>query len=179
MKWFQSSSTDPRSRWTFIDSFKSDKRPKWSEGFCRNSKTHSIFKSKTMRKVTRHFYYWICGMGGLVIGAGLSAARKIHQEGHIVVVFEKTIILEVRGSWRGRHATRSSVRELLPCIYLELAILPCWRFLLDKPMDSLQHLVKMTRGLADPVASAYCRLYMAHCAQKLPSRDIGTFYFIS
>nr|KYP73434.1 UPF0505 protein C16orf62 isogeny [Cajanus cajan] len=57
--------------------------------------------------------------------------------------------------------------------YLELAILPCWRFLLDQPLDSLQRLVMMTRGLGDPVASAYCRLYMAHCAQKLPSHDIG------
>ncbi|KAJ7963774.1 UPF0505 protein C16orf62-like [Quillaja saponaria] len=66
-----------------------------------------------------------------------------------------------------------AVQELLPRIYLELAILPCWRFLLDQPVDSLQRLVRMTRGLADPVAFVYCHLYMAHCAQKLPSRDIG------
>ncbi|KAK7320363.1 hypothetical protein VNO77_29773 [Canavalia gladiata] len=66
-----------------------------------------------------------------------------------------------------------AVQELLPRIYLELAILPCWRFLLDQPLDSLRRLVMMTRGLGDPVASAYCRLYMSHCAQKLPSHDIG------
>lgn len=59
--------------------------------------------------------------------------------------------------------------------YLELAILPCWRFLLEQPLDSLRRLVMMIRGLGDPVASAYCRLYMAHCAQKLPSHDIGIF----
>lgn len=66
-----------------------------------------------------------------------------------------------------------AVQDLLPRIYLEMALLPCWRFLLDQPTDSLQRLVMMTRGLGDPVASAYCRLYMAHCAQKLPSHDIG------
>ncbi|KDO62078.1 hypothetical protein CISIN_1g002445mg [Citrus sinensis] len=66
-----------------------------------------------------------------------------------------------------------SVRELLPRIYLELAILPCWRFLNDRPANSLQRLVLMTRGLADPLASVYCRLYMAHCARKLPSCDTG------
>ncbi|KAK7385975.1 hypothetical protein VNO78_31989 [Psophocarpus tetragonolobus] len=66
-----------------------------------------------------------------------------------------------------------AVQELLPRLYLELAILPCWRFLNDQPLDSLKRLVKMIRGLGDPVASAYCRLYMAHCAQKLPSHDIG------
>ncbi|XP_048235004.1 VPS35 endosomal protein-sorting factor-like isoform X2 [Ricinus communis] len=66
-----------------------------------------------------------------------------------------------------------SIRELLPRIYLELAIFPCWRFLLDHPEDNLQRLVMMTRGLADPLASAYCRLYMAHCARKLPGSDKG------
>ncbi|CAI0379368.1 unnamed protein product [Linum tenue] len=66
-----------------------------------------------------------------------------------------------------------AVRELLPRIYLELAILPCWRFLLDRPEDNLQRLVMMIRGLADPLASAYCRLYMVHCAQKLHTSDKG------
>ncbi|XP_022733809.1 UPF0505 protein C16orf62 homolog isoform X2 [Durio zibethinus] len=66
-----------------------------------------------------------------------------------------------------------SIRELLPRIYLELAILPCWRFLTEQPAESLQRLVMMTRGLADPLASAYCRLYIAHRAQKLPFYDTG------
>ncbi|PON91931.1 Suppressor of white apricot protein [Trema orientale] len=65
-----------------------------------------------------------------------------------------------------------AIRELLPRIYLELAILPCRRFQHDRPEDFLQRLVMMTRGLADPLASSYCRLYMAHCLQKLPSYDI-------
>ncbi|KAK6946976.1 Vacuolar protein sorting-associated protein 35 [Dillenia turbinata] len=65
-----------------------------------------------------------------------------------------------------------SVKELLPRIYLELAILPCWRFLLDEPVDCLQRLVMMTRGIADPLASSYCCLYLAHCAQKLHPRDM-------
>ncbi|XP_065862426.1 uncharacterized protein [Euphorbia lathyris] len=66
-----------------------------------------------------------------------------------------------------------SIRELLPRIYLELALLPCWRFLLDSPVDNLHRLVMMIRGLADPLASAYCRLYMAHCARKFPTSDKG------
>ncbi|KAK8706019.1 hypothetical protein V6N13_049601 [Hibiscus sabdariffa] len=66
-----------------------------------------------------------------------------------------------------------TIRELLPRIYLELAIFPCWRFLIEQPAESLQRLVMMTRGLADPLASAYCRLYIAHRAQKLPLHDAG------
>ncbi|XP_022867447.1 UPF0505 protein isoform X2 [Olea europaea var. sylvestris] len=66
-----------------------------------------------------------------------------------------------------------SVRELLPRIYLELSMLHCWRFLLDHPMDSLRRLVMMIRGIADPLVSAYCRLYLVRCAQRLPQRDTG------
>ncbi|XP_059277296.1 uncharacterized protein LOC132031375 [Lycium ferocissimum] len=66
-----------------------------------------------------------------------------------------------------------SIRELLPRIYLELAIYRCWRFLLEQPADNLPRLVMMARGVADPLSSFYCRLYLAHCAQKLPQRNIG------
>ncbi|KAA0025138.1 Retrovirus-related Pol polyprotein from transposon TNT 1-94 [Cucumis melo var. makuwa] len=66
-----------------------------------------------------------------------------------------------------------AIQELLPRIYLELALLPCWRFLSDQPVVVTQRLVVMARGLADPLASAYCRLYLTHCAHKLPSCDVG------
>ncbi|KAJ4975936.1 hypothetical protein NE237_001042 [Protea cynaroides] len=66
-----------------------------------------------------------------------------------------------------------SIRELLPRIYLELAIFCCWRFLHDRPWENLKRLVMMMRGLADPLASAYCHLYLARCSQKLPPHDIG------
>ncbi|KAG6407518.1 hypothetical protein SASPL_130510 [Salvia splendens] len=57
--------------------------------------------------------------------------------------------------------------------YLELALLPCWRFLHDHPETILKRLVEMTRGIADPLASAYCRLYLAQCSQRLSQHDTG------
>ncbi|XP_008780557.1 VPS35 endosomal protein-sorting factor-like isoform X1 [Phoenix dactylifera] len=66
-----------------------------------------------------------------------------------------------------------SIRELLPRIYLELAILRCWRFLGDNFLLNLQRLAMMMRGVADPLASAFCHLYMAHCARTLHPIDIG------
>ncbi|KAL9441648.1 hypothetical protein AB3S75_020195 [Citrus x aurantiifolia] len=86
---------------------------------------------------------------------------------------EINICVEAKETCNNWFCKVGSVRELLPRIYLELAILPCWLFLNDRPADSLQRLVLMTRGLADPLASAYCRLYMAHCARKLPLCDTG------
>ncbi|KMS96244.1 hypothetical protein BVRB_000520 isoform C [Beta vulgaris subsp. vulgaris] len=66
-----------------------------------------------------------------------------------------------------------SIRDLLPRIYLELAILPCWRFLVDDSADVIQRLIAMMRGLGNPLASAYCHLYLVYCVQKLPLHDNG------
>ncbi|XP_072984566.1 uncharacterized protein [Typha latifolia] len=66
-----------------------------------------------------------------------------------------------------------SVRELLPRIYLELAILRCWRFLEDDFSCILHRLTMMIRGVADPLASAYCHLYVARSARILHPEDAG------
>ncbi|KAL9309260.1 putative vacuolar protein sorting-associated protein [Arabidopsis thaliana] len=61
--------------------------------------------------------------------------------------------------------------------YLELAILPCWRFLINQPMEVLDRLVMMVRGLADPLTSLYCRLYMVHRMQKFGFCSSGVFLY--
>ncbi|VYS48702.1 unnamed protein product [Arabidopsis thaliana] len=76
------------------------------------------------------------------------------------------ICLEARETCYNWFCKVGSVRELLPRIYLELAILPCWRFLINQPMEVLDRLVMMVRGLADPLTSLYCRLYKVHRMQK-------------
>uniref|UniRef100_A0A1J3E3C4 UPF0505 protein n=1 Tax=Noccaea caerulescens TaxID=107243 RepID=A0A1J3E3C4_NOCCA len=77
------------------------------------------------------------------------------------------ICLEARETCYNWFCKVGSVRELLPRIYLELAILPCWRFLVNQPLEVVDRLVMMVRGVADPLASLYCRLYMVHRMQKL------------
>ncbi|BBN15295.1 VPS35 endosomal protein-sorting factor-like [Marchantia polymorpha subsp. ruderalis] len=55
-----------------------------------------------------------------------------------------------------------SIRELLPRIYLELAIVRCMLFLeKDPPISTFQRVTQMMRGLSDPLASAYAHLYLA------------------
>ncbi|WKA12503.1 hypothetical protein VitviT2T_029878 [Vitis vinifera] len=87
------------------------------------------------------------------------------------------ICLDAKETCNNWFCKIGSIRELLPRIYLELAMLSCCRFLHDQPINNLNRLVMMTRGVADPLASSYCRLYMVHCAQKLPTCDRG--YLIS
>ncbi|CAK9870815.1 unnamed protein product [Sphagnum jensenii] len=70
------------------------------------------------------------------------------------------------------------IRELLPRIYLEIAILRCMHFLeKDPPLASFQRLTMMMRGLSDPLASAYAHLYLARHGQALLPSDTG--YLIS
>ncbi|KAF6173260.1 hypothetical protein GIB67_026955 [Kingdonia uniflora] len=83
------------------------------------------------------------------------------------------MICSLPDNFRASDVSSSDAKET----YLELAILPCWRFLHEKPWECLQRLVMMIRGLGDPLAFAYCHLYMARCAQKLVPRDRG--YLIS
>ncbi|KAL3681400.1 hypothetical protein R1sor_024356 [Riccia sorocarpa] len=55
-----------------------------------------------------------------------------------------------------------SIRELLPRIYLELAIVRCMLYLeRDPPISTFQRLTQMMRGLGDPLTSAYAHLYLA------------------
>ncbi|XP_076916852.1 uncharacterized protein LOC143576701 isoform X2 [Bidens hawaiensis] len=83
------------------------------------------------------------------------------------------ICIEAKETCNNWFRKIASIHELLPRIYLELAILPCWRFLRDDVTNDLMRLVMMIRGIADPLASAYCRFFLIHRAQKLPQRDTG------
>lgn len=65
------------------------------------------------------------------------------------------------------------LEHILYARYLELAILRCWRFLDNNFTSILQRLVMMMRGIADPLASAYCHLYLANSARFLCSGDDG------
>lgn len=66
------------------------------------------------------------------------------------------------------------IRELLPRIYLEIAILRCIYFLeKDPPVASIRRLNLMLRGIADPLASAYAHLYLARRGQVLFPSDSG------
>ncbi|CAM6113201.1 unnamed protein product [Calypogeia fissa] len=68
-----------------------------------------------------------------------------------------------------------SVKELLPRIYLELAILRCVYFLeKDPPVATFQRLTMMIRGVTDPLASAYIRLYLARRLQAILPAEIGS-----
>ena len=59
----------------------------------------------------------------------------------------------------------NSVKQLLPRLYMELALLRCYRFLQDgPPLDALCRLCRAARGVAHPVAASYLRCFIARKA---------------
>jgi hypothetical protein len=58
--------------------------------------------------------------------------------------------------------------------YLEISILHCMRFLENEPPKSaFQRLMLMIRGIADPLAAAYVRIYLARKGQSINLQDTG------
>lgn len=55
----------------------------------------------------------------------------------------------------------ASIRELLPRLYVEAAILRCYSFLTtDQYSRALSRLALMTRGIGDPLVAAFARCYL-------------------
>ena len=56
----------------------------------------------------------------------------------------------------------ASIRELVPRLYLEFALLDCVRFLIpDPPVERVNRLIAQIKGVGDPLISSYLRCYAA------------------
>lgn len=65
-----------------------------------------------------------------------------------------------------------AIRDLLPRIYMEMALLKCYHFLQPgPPVAQIARLSAMIRGLGDPLAAAYARCFLARRAAALLPGD--------
>uniref|UniRef100_A0A1B0GED4 VPS35 endosomal protein sorting factor-like n=1 Tax=Glossina morsitans morsitans TaxID=37546 RepID=A0A1B0GED4_GLOMM len=64
----------------------------------------------------------------------------------------------------------ASIRELLPRLYVEIAILKCYEFLNECSYeDILQRLTLMIRGIGDPLIAVYVRCYLVRIGATVTS----------
>ncbi|XP_039948158.1 VPS35 endosomal protein sorting factor-like isoform X2 [Bactrocera neohumeralis] len=64
----------------------------------------------------------------------------------------------------------ASIRELLPRLYLEMAILKCYEFISPKEFDkNLLRITKMIRGIGDPLVQTYARCYLVRISLNVTS----------
>lgn len=61
----------------------------------------------------------------------------------------------------------ASIPELLPRLYVEVAILKCYRFLPIALESTLQRLSQIVRGIGDPLVNMYLRCYLCHVGMQV------------
>lgn len=72
---------------------------------------------------------------------------------------------EIARNWFYKVA---SIRELLPRLYLEAALLPCYSLLNSQEGEqALARLSRMIRGIGDPLLAAYARMYVCKVGSEV------------
>lgn len=79
----------------------------------------------------------------------------------------------------------ASIRELLPRLYVEIAILKSYSFLRESEFNlALLRLTKIIRGIGDPLVAAYARCYLCRVGMTVTSdrdyikRNLNDFLFV-
>ncbi|XP_026745643.1 UPF0505 protein C16orf62 isoform X2 [Trichoplusia ni] len=72
----------------------------------------------------------------------------------------------------------ASIRELLPRLYMEMALLKCYVFISkDEIKPAIARLTTMIRGIGNPLVAAYLRVYLCHNASKLLSKGSEEYFY--
>ncbi|CAN0286445.1 unnamed protein product, partial [Ectocarpus sp. 12 AP-2014] len=102
-------------------------------------------------------------------GAGARAARHALPRGWTC----DDVSAEARETCRNWFYKTACIRELLPRILIEAALLPCYRFLAneDEFDQILGRLSTLVRGVGNPTVAVYCRCFVAAAGAEVAPRE--------
>eukprot|EP00808_Paulinella_micropora_P032345 g67639.t1 len=85
------------------------------------------------------------------------------QKTHLPYDFQPSdVTVQAKETCRNWFYKTACIRELMPRMYCELALIKSYRFLGEEPFEQmLQRIAKTIRGLGDPLAAQYARCFLA------------------
>jgi len=74
----------------------------------------------------------------------------------------------------------SCIRELLPRIYIEIALFKCYRFLHDVDMkQTFARIAKQIRGIAHPVISTYLYMFLSRIGLEVMPNEKEYLFIVT
>ncbi|CAH2086468.1 unnamed protein product [Euphydryas editha] len=72
----------------------------------------------------------------------------------------------------------ASIRELLPRLYMEMALLKCYVFISKQEIKpAIVRLIKMIRGIGNPLVAIYVRVYLCKVASSLFGKESECYFY--
>lgn len=72
----------------------------------------------------------------------------------------------------------ASIRELLPRLYMEMALLKCYSFTSKEEIKpTIVRLTAMIRGIGNPLVAIYLRAYLCKVASKLLGNECSDYFY--
>lgn len=72
----------------------------------------------------------------------------------------------------------ASIRELLPRLYMEMALLKCYVFISKEEIKlAISRLSTMIRGIGNSLVSLYLRVYLCYTASKLLGKESEVYFY--
>ncbi|XP_075969595.1 VPS35 endosomal protein-sorting factor-like isoform X2 [Anticarsia gemmatalis] len=103
---------------------------------------------------------------------GLNNNKTVHN------IDSKTVPESAKETCQNWMYKMASIRELLPRLYMEMALLKCCVFTnREEIKPAITRLTTMIRGIGNPLVAAYLRIYLCHTASKLLGNESEAFFY--